>query len=182
MVEEFSDGRVAGPFVREGRTGRALEPGGRTGALVGGQTLGRTGAVGLTDIIVTGGRTALGFAVGPRGAPVLGMGAGTAGRAGREAGLNVVAEELAAFAEVRAGGGLGISLLESFVRSTMSRGPPLFLPFAMSAFAGPMIVMSFDRSMTRLNAPEVLIAELAVDFSPSFLTLSEVVAGLGLQL
>ena len=179
---EFSDGRAAGPFVREGRTDRALEPGSRTGALVGGLTLGRTGAVGLTDVGGTGGRTALGFAVSPIGTPGLDAAADTVGRAGMVAGLETIIEEVVGFAELRAGVGLGRSLLESPVRSTMSRGLPLFLPFEVSAFAEPLIVVSFDRSMTRLAAPEVLIAELVVDFSPCFPILSTVVAGLDLEL
>ena len=182
MAVEFSVGRVAEPFVRGGRTGRALEPGGRTGAGVGGLTLGRTGAVGLTDVGGTGGRTALGFAVGPRGTPGLDAAADTVVRAGMVAGLGMIVEEVVAFAELRAGVGLGRSLLESCVRSTISRGLPSFLPFEASAFAGPLIVISFDRSMTRLAALEVLIAELAVNFSPCFPALSEVVAGLDLEL
>lgn len=181
MVVEFSDGRVAGPFVREGRIGRALEPGGRTGAGVGGLTLGRTGAVGLTDVGGTGGRTALGFAVGSRGTPGLDVEEDTVVRAGMVAGLETIVEEVVAFAELRAGVGLGRSLLESCVRSTISRGLPLFLPFEISVFAGPLMVVSLDRSMTRLDAPELLIAELAVDFSPCFPILSGVVAELDLQ-
>jgi len=113
MVVEFSDDRAAGPFVRDGRTGRALEAGGRTGTEVAGLTAGLTDAVGLSDVGGTGGRTALGFAVGPRGTPGLDAAADTVVRAGMVAGLETIVEVVIAFAALRAGVGLGRSLLES---------------------------------------------------------------------
>jgi hypothetical protein len=158
-----------------------LEADSRTGAVVGGLTLGRTGAVGLTDVGGTGGRTVFGLTAGPVGTPTLDVEEDAAGRAGIVAGLGAVLEVVAAFAGLRAGGGFGLSLLESFVRSTISLAFPLLLSFGNS-FAVPLTMVSSDRSMTRLVAPEVLIVELPVDFSPRFPTLFEVVAGCDFEL
>jgi hypothetical protein len=178
----YDGGRVAELLKDNGR-GVTLKADGRAGAVVGGLTPGRTGAVGLTDVGVgMAGRTALGLTVGLIGPAGLDVEEDAAGRAGIAAGLDVVVEVVVALAGLRAGGGSGLSLLESFVRSTTSRGLPLFLPFELSVFADPLIVVSSDRSMTRLVAPEVLIVELPVDFSPRFPTLFEVVAGCDFEL
>jgi hypothetical protein len=178
----YDGGRVAGLLKDNGR-GVTLEADGRAGAVVGGLTPGRTGAVGLIDVgVEIGGRTALGLTVGPGGTPTLDVEEDAGGRAGMEVGLDAVVEVVVAFAGLRAGGGFGLSLLGSFVRSTTSRGLPLFLPFEVSAFADPLIVVSSDRSMTRFAAAEVFIVELPVDFAPRFPTMSEVVAGFGFEL
>jgi len=156
-----------------------LEADGRTEAVVGGLTAGRTGALGLTDVGVgMGGRNALGLTVGP---------VGTLGRNAEEvvagfAALGAVLGVVAAFTGLRAGGGFGLSLLESFVKSTISRALPLLLSFVFPAFAESLTVVSSDRSMTRLAAPEVLIVELPVEFCPRFPTMSGVIAGFDFEL
>jgi hypothetical protein len=178
----WGGGRAAELLKANGREG-TLEADGLTEAVLGGLTVGRRGAVGLVDVGVgIGGRIALGLTVGPVGTPTLKVEEDAADRAGIAAGLDAVVEVVVALAGLRAGGGSGLSLLESFVRSTTSRRLPLFLPFELSVFADPLIVVSSDRSMTRLVAPDVLIVELPVDFSPRFPTLFEVVAGCDFEL
>lgn len=181
-IEGYDGGRAAELLNDNGR-GMTLEADGRTEAVVGGLTPGRIGAVGLTDVGVgKGGRTVLGLTVGPVG--TLGRNADelVAGRAGMAAGLGAVLEVVAAFAGLRAGGGFGLSLLKSFVKSTISRALPLLLSFGLPAFAGPLPEVSSDRSMTRLAAPEVLIVELPVELCPRFPTMSGVIAGFGFEL
>jgi hypothetical protein len=178
---EGGGGRAAELLKANGRE-ETLEADGRAGAVVGGLTPGRTGAGGLTDVGVgMGGRTVLGLTVDPIGPAGLDVEEDAAGRAGMVVGLDAVVEVVVAFAGLRADGGFGLSLLESLVRSTISLAFPLLLSFRTS-FADPLITVSSDRSMTRLVAPEVLIVELPVDFSPRFPTLSEVVAGFGFEL
>jgi hypothetical protein len=150
----YGGGRAAELLKANGRE-EIAETSGRTEAVVGVLKLGRTGAVGLTDVGVTGGLTVFGLTAGPVSTPTLEVEEDAAGRAVVMTGLDAVVEVVVALAGLRVGGGIGLSLLESFVRSTTSRGLPLFLPFDVSAFADPLIVVSSDRSMTRLVATDV---------------------------
>jgi hypothetical protein len=150
----YGGGRAAELLKANGRE-EIAETSGRTEAVVGVLKLGRTGAVGLTDVGVTGGLTVFGLTAGPVSTPNLEVEEDAAGRAVVMTGLDAVVEVVVALAGLRVGGGIGLSLLESFVRSTTSRGLPLFLPFDVSAFADPLIVVSSDRSMTRLVATDV---------------------------
>jgi hypothetical protein len=159
------DGGRAAELLRDNGRGMTLEADGRTGAVVGGLALGRTGAVGLVDVgVEIGGRTALGLTVGPGGTPTLDVERDAGGRAGMVVGLDAVVEVVVAFAGLRAGGGFGLSLLESFVRSTISLAFPLPLSFGTS-FADPLITVSSDRSMTRLAFTVFLSAGLLTAFS-----------------
>jgi hypothetical protein len=163
-IEGCGGGRAAELLKDNGR-GMTLEADGRAGAVVGGLTPGRTGAVGLNDVGVgMGGRTVLGLTLGPVGTPGLDVKEDAAGRAGAVAGLCAVLELVVALAEVVASRGLGLSLLESFVRSTISRTFPLLLSFGTS-FASPLITISSDRSMTRLAFTVILSAGLLAAFS-----------------
>ena len=159
-------GRPAELLKANGRE-ETLEADGRTGAVVGGLTLGRIGAVGLTDVGVgIGGRTVLGLTV---GTPTLDVEEDATGRAGMVVGLDAVVEAVVALAGLRAGGGgrFRLSLLESFVRSTISRAFPLLLSFDNS-LADPLIRVSSDRSMMRLAFAVSLSAELLTAFSFPF--------------
>lgn len=157
-------GGRAAELLKDNGRGMTLEADGRTEAAVGGLTLGLAVAVGLTDVGVgMGGRTVLGLTLGPVGTPGLDVEEDAGGRAGMAAGLGAVLEVLVAFAGLRSGGRFGLSLLESFVRSTISRAFPLLLAFGAS-FAGPLITVSSDRSMTRLAFTVFLSAELLAAF------------------
>lgn len=157
-------GRPAELLKANGRE-ETLEANGRTEAVVGGLTLGRIGAVGLTDVGVgTGGRTMLILAV---GTTTLDVEEDATGRAGMVAGLDAIVEVVVALAGLRAGGGFRLSLLESFVRSTISRAFPLLLSFD-KPFADPVITVSSDRSMTRLAFTVSLSAGLLTAFSFPF--------------
>jgi hypothetical protein len=163
----WGGGRAAELLKDNGR-GMTLEADGRTEAVVGGLTLGLAGAVGLNDVGVgMGGRTVLGLTVGPIGPASLDVEEDAAGRAGMAAGLGAVLEVLVVFAGLRADGGFGLSLLESLVRSTISLAFPLLLSFGTS-FAGPLITVSSDRSMTRLAFTVFLSAGLLAAFSFPF--------------
>jgi hypothetical protein len=123
LIGEFSGSRFAGPLERDDCSDKALGTESRTCPVVGGLTLGRTGTPGLTDVDPTAGDRAaeVGLAVGPVITPTLDVEEGTAGRASVLAALNAALKPTVAFAEVRGCSGLGLSLLESFVRSTISR-------------------------------------------------------------
>lgn len=67
------------------------------------------------------------------------------GRTGRAAGLDAVPVLEATFIEAGPVGGFALSLLESFVKSTISEALPLPLPFDVSAFADPSFPAPLDR-------------------------------------
>lgn len=140
----FSGGRTAVLLAVGGRSERALGTGGRTGSVLVGLATGRDGAEGRTDELglTSDTENAVGLDVTEAG-----------GRTGRVAGLDAVPGIAAAFVEAGAVDGFDVSALGSFVKSTISRALALFLLFEVSAFVVPSMIVSSDRSMTRLVFP-----------------------------
>jgi hypothetical protein len=144
-------GRATEPDGGSGRARPDADAAGRTGTGLGGLVFGREGT-GLIDVGVgTGGREGgLGLMASPGGTIGLDVVVSVEPRPDDEVDPEAVLEVAACLFRAEYIGWFALSLLESFVKSTISRASPVSLSFDLSTFPALASLVSSDKSTTSL--------------------------------